>query len=162
MRLRPAIKADLITVITWIVDQEACRTWAGPMVKFPMTVKALKTDIEYEEDNTYCLDREGRLLAFGQLIRKSDVRLHMARVIITPDERYKGYGKYWGRLLMDLAWQKGCEVISLNVYRQNTPALKLYTALGFRENVEMSTEDLCHMVADSRLLFACRRKSTSP
>jgi ribosomal protein S18 acetylase RimI-like enzyme len=146
MHLRPATMEDLKTVITWIVDETACRTWAGPVVRFPMTVSSLKTDIEFDRDNTHCLDQAGRLLGFGQLIRKSESRLHMARVIIDPQERHRGNGKQLVRELMDLAWQKGCRRISLNVYRQNRPALTLYTSMGFREVAETSTPDLCHMI----------------
>ena len=162
MNLRPATTEDVKTVLSWIVDKEACRTWAGPVVRFPMTVRALKTDIEFEEDNTYCLDKEGRLLAFGQLIRKNGFRLHMARVIIAPDERHRGYGKYWVLALMDLARHKGCYRLSLNVYRQNTPALKLYTASGFREVAEKSTGELCHMIADNTILSTCPEKLIYP
>ena len=114
-----------------------------------MTVGSLKTDIEFEEDNTYCLDQRGCLLGFGQLIRKSEFRMHMARVIIAPEQRCRGNGKHWVRALMDLAWQNGCPRISLNVYRQNTPAVKLYTAMGFREVAETSTNELCRMIVDN-------------
>ena len=150
MNLRLATNEDLETVISWIHDAAACRIWAGPVVQYPMTIRTLKADIEYKKDNTYCHDAEGHLLAFGQLIRKSGSRLHMARVVIAPDKRSNGHGKRWVHSLMDLAWQKGCRRISLNVYRQNTPALKLYTALGFTEIAEKSTDDLCCMLAENR------------
>ena len=106
-------------------------------------------DIEYEEDNTYCCDQEGCLMGFGQLIRKSELRLHMARVIIAPDDRYKGNGNHLVGALIDLARKKGCRIITLNVYRRNTPALKLYSALGFREVAEKSTDELCRMIMDN-------------
>lgn len=150
MNLRNATTTDLKAVISWIADGEDCRTWAGPVVRFPMTIRSLKADIGFEKDNAYCLDQVGCLLGFGQLIRKGEFRLHMARVIIDPQARNKGNGKYWVHVLMDLAWQKECRSISLNVYRQNTPAVKLYTAAGFRENAEKSTGELCHMIAEKR------------
>lgn len=154
MNLRPATNEDLETVIRWIADEEECRTWAGPVVKFPITVRTLKSEIAFEEGNTYCLDQKGRLLAFGQLIRKSEFRLHMARVIIAPKARHKGNGRLLVRALMDRARQKGCHKVSLNVYRKNTPALKLYIASGFREVTEQSTDALCHMIADTIASFA--------
>jgi len=115
-----------------------------------MTVRSLKTDIEYEEGNSYCFDQDARLLAFGQLIRKSAFRLHMARFIVAPGKRASGFGRQWCRELMALARKKGCETITLNVYRANTAACRLYTSNGFHEVAEKSTLELCHMVVHSQ------------
>jgi ribosomal protein S18 acetylase RimI-like enzyme len=45
-----------------------------------------------------------------------------------------------------MAMKKGYQKISLNVYRDNARAFKLYTNLGFREVAEKSSEENCHMV----------------
>jgi ribosomal protein S18 acetylase RimI-like enzyme len=42
--------------------------------------------------------------------------------------------------------QRGCRKISLNVYRNNPNAFKLYEELGFREISERSSKEICHMV----------------
>ncbi|MBW2612478.1 MAG: GNAT family N-acetyltransferase [Deltaproteobacteria bacterium] len=62
----------------------------------------------------------------------------MARIIVAPDKRAAGYGEHLCRALLRLARQKGCREISLNVYRENTSAHRLYTSAGFREVIERS------------------------
>jgi ribosomal protein S18 acetylase RimI-like enzyme len=146
MHIRPATTEDLKTVITWIADGEECRTWAGPVVRFPLNPEDLGHDIEFGPGNSYSLVEDEAIIAFGQLIRKTQRRLHMARFIVAPGKRASGIGRKWCRELMALAWKKGCETITLNVYRQNVPAVKLYTAAGFREVAEKSNPDLCYMI----------------
>jgi len=146
MNPRPATREDLKTVITWIGDEAACRTWAGPVVRFPLNSKDLAHDIEFESANSHSLVEDEGLIAFGQLIRKSQKRLHMARFIVAPGKRASGVGRQWSRELIALAWKKGCEILSLNVYRDNIAAQRLYTSTGFKEAVEKSTPELCHMI----------------
>jgi ribosomal-protein-alanine N-acetyltransferase len=147
MKIREATPADLKTVISWIPDATACRTWAGPLVRFPLYPEDLAHDIEFGPGNSYCRVAAGDIIAFGQLIRKDAKRLHMARVIVAPEKRASGVGGEWCRALIGLARQQGCETISLNVYRDNAVALRLYAGAGFSEVVDKSTPDLCHMIA---------------
>ena len=146
MHLRPATTEDLKTIVTWIADGEACRTWAGPVVRFPLNPEELGHDIEFEPGNSYSLVEDKAIIAFGQLIRKSQKRLHMARFIVAPGKRASGVGRQWSRELIALAWKNGCEILSLNVYRDNIAAQSLYTSTGFKEAVEKSTPELCHMI----------------
>lgn len=146
MNLRPATSEDLKTIISWIKDETACRTWAGPVVRFPLNPEGLAHDIEFEPGNSYCLMEDESIFAFGQLIKKSPKRLHMARVIVAPRKRASGLGGQWCRELMALARKKGCKTITLNVYRDNTAACRIYISNGFMEVAEKSTQELCHMI----------------
>ena len=49
MYFRKAKLADLETIISWIPDESACKIWAGPMVKFPLSIESLSKDIYVEE-----------------------------------------------------------------------------------------------------------------
>jgi hypothetical protein len=53
MILRLATDEDLNTVISWIDDKEACKLWAGPLVRFPLNLEGRRQDIEYSTQNTY-------------------------------------------------------------------------------------------------------------
>lgn len=150
MNICEATPVDLKTVIAWILDAEMCRAWAGPMVRFPLNLEGIAQDIEFELDNSYCLVEDQNITAFGQLIRKNEKRLHMARIIVAPDKRASGIGRQWCLALMALARQKGCHCISLNVYRDNLAALRIYTRTGFSEDVENSTPELCYMIAHGK------------
>ena len=140
MILRIAINEDLNTLIPWIKDKEACKLWAGPLVRFPLTLQSLKKDIEFSEENTFVMVNEaGELLGLGQLLEKENHRIHMARVIVSPLQRAKGFGELLCRLLIDEGIKRFAKVyFSLNVYSDNTTAVKLYQKLGFKPKVSPS------------------------
>ncbi len=146
MHLRKAKVTDLKTIISWIPDELACKIWAGPKVRFPLSVESLSKDIEFSDDSSYCLIKSEVVIAFGQLLTKEKGRLHFARIIVDPSKRAMGYGKRLCNELLQIAAQKGYEQISLNVYRNNTSALKLYKNLGFREKAEKSSKENCYMI----------------
>ena len=134
MILRAASDEDLKTVLVWIRDKEDCKLWAGPMVRFPLTLENLKQDIEFSPGNTFAMqDAGGELLGLGQLLDKGNQRIHMARVIIAPNQRGKGWGDLLCRLLIDEGLKRFEEVyFTLNVYSDNSNAVKLYHKLGFK------------------------------
>ena len=140
MILRIARNEDLNTLISWIKDKEACKLWAGPVVRFPLTLQSLKKDIEFSEKNTFVMVNDvGELLGLGQLIEKENDRIHIARVIVSPLQRAKGFGELLCRLLIDEGIKRFAKVyFSLNVYSDNTTAVKLYQKLGFKPKVSPS------------------------
>jgi ribosomal protein S18 acetylase RimI-like enzyme len=101
-------------------------------VGFPFTLTNLKKDINFTPDNTYSLiTHTGNLVGFGQIIEKEKF-LHLARIIIDPAHRGKGYGKILCHQLIKTGRQKhGQKPFSLNVYARNENALALYLDLGF-------------------------------
>lgn len=146
MNLRKAKKTDLKIIISWIPDAIICRRWAGPKVRFPLNIENLSEDIAFADNNCYCLKNKKSMVAFGQLLAKENGFLHLARIIVDPSKRALGYGRLLCNELLKMAGRKGYYKISLNVYRDNPIALKLYESLGFREIVEKSSEENCHMV----------------
>ena len=89
--------------------------------------------IDFEHSATFALVTGDRLTAFGQIVPKAAHRGHLARVIVAPDLRGQGNGERLIRLLIEEARRQSHVRISLNVDRQNAPAIALYTKLGFRE-----------------------------
>ncbi|MBT8352488.1 MAG: GNAT family N-acetyltransferase, partial [Deltaproteobacteria bacterium] len=123
-----------------------CKNWAGPKVRFPLSIENLSKDIEFSDNNSYCLIQSEAIIAFGQLLTKEKGYLHLARIIVDPSKRAMSYGKLLCNDLLQIALLKGYHKISLNVYRNNTSALKLYKNLGFREIAEKSSKENCHMI----------------
>lgn len=140
MHFRPAKLDDLSVIISWIPDAAECRRWAGPAVKFPPTPESLTIEISFAPDNSYCLEENGELVAFGQLIRKSAQRFHAACIIIAPHLRGRGFGRKLCQALIDRAVELKYHQISLNVYKDNPAAINLYKSLGFCEMAK-SKED---------------------
>ena len=137
---------DLKIIISWISNKQSCKMWAGPCVGFPLKIENLSKEIEFSNDNSYCCKNDSSIVAFGQLLLKGDGWRHLARIIVDPNKRGKGYGQLLCVEMIYVAIQEGYQKISLNVYRNNIRALKLYTKLGFRELAEKSSKETCHMV----------------
>jgi len=149
MNIRPATPTDLQHLISWIADKSACRMWAGPKISFPLEPARLSAEIEFRNENSFCLDDKGGMLAFGQLIPKQADSLHMARIVVKPKHRRHGYGHTLCSELIGIARERGVDNLSLNVYRNNKAALRLYTAIGFKEFKEKSSAEVCHMIRTS-------------
>ena len=152
MILRSSTHDDLSLLMSWIKDKDACRLWAGPSVRFPLALEHLKEDIHFSEENTFSMINENAaLLGLGQLINKENHRLHMARIIVSPNHRGKGLGNLLCRLLISegTMWC-GKSYFSLNVYPDNTKAVRLYKKLGFVPGPELSgsgaEEKSMHMI----------------
>ncbi|MGB5746348.1 MAG: GNAT family N-acetyltransferase [Desulfobacterales bacterium] len=70
--------------------------------KIETGLKLAGKDIEFSEDNTFMMkNARGELLGLGQLLEKENDRIHMARVIVSPLQRAKGFGELLCRLLID-------------------------------------------------------------
>lgn len=145
MITRNAQITDFNTIIPWIQTDGECEMWAGPFVRFPLVAETLLEEIQFSRDSAYCLIKGGAILAFGQLLTKSNGFLHLARIIVSPSHRGSGYGKIWCNRLLQIGHQMGYKGFSLNVHRQNAIALNLYTTLGFKELPERSSATNCYM-----------------
>lgn len=132
MNFRSATDSDLQTVISWIRNPSECLQWAGPDVGFPIPVDALKTQIAYSPDNSYCLDEKGRAAAFGQLLKKGEGHFHLARIIVAPHLRGMGHGREICLRIMEQAPASGSRLLTLNVNENNLAARRLYRNLGFQ------------------------------
>ena len=134
-RLYPATDPDLMELISWIPDWPSCKLWAGPQIRFPLTLAGLKKDMGCHAGNTLSLkNSEKTLLGLGQILKKPEHRIHLARIIVSPEFRGRGLGRTLCRFLMKAAEKKyGLCTFSLNVYIANTHAVSLYQNLGFKQ-----------------------------
>ncbi len=131
--LRAATLSDLTEVASWIATARDCELWAGWRVSFPIDTASLPEAIGFAATNAFALTDGGRLVAFGQLVRKDAGRGHLARLIVSPLFRGKGHGEALVRALVEKARDESFERVSLNVDRANLPAVSLYLKLGFRD-----------------------------
>ena len=106
----------------------------------PDRSKFSASEIGFGEGNIFSLVIEEQLVAFGQLIRKNSQRGHLARLIVNPALRGKGYGETLVRALLARARKDSFERVTLNVDVANGPALSLYAKLGFADAQRPSNE----------------------
>lgn len=131
--LRGATPGDLRQVASWVTTARECELWAGPRLPFPLDLATLPSIIDFDETYTFALCGSSLLIAFGQLVPKSARRGHLARLIVAPGMRGRGYGETLVRALMDVARQRSNLRVSLNVDRANARAITLYERVGFRD-----------------------------
>ncbi|MEE4275093.1 MAG: GNAT family N-acetyltransferase [Thermoleophilia bacterium] len=131
---REATPVDLVTAAAWVTTAAECQRWAGPDITFPVEQAALMREAEFGAGRDVALEDDAGVVAFGQVLPKEGGRMHLARVIVRPDARGRGVGRALVEALLARAGESGAALVTLNVYRDNTAAIGLYTDLGFRRS----------------------------
>ena len=143
--LRSPKPSDYDAIASWIPDAEQCARWGGPHLAFPFSASELPgliagapPIVPGETNESFSLiddsDESSPPLAFGQLFRQDRTTFRLARLIVAPSRRSKGLGDALCRLLIEKAQAFAeAESVTLFVYRDNAPAVRLYTKLGFVE-----------------------------
>lgn len=122
---------DLREAAHWVDSSTQARDWAGPRITYPIDEHALPQQVEWSEAWSLRLSDDQALMGFGQIVPKPTSRLHLARLIVKPSCRGRGYGRELARALLAQALAQGPATVSLNVFPGNRPALELYRQLGF-------------------------------
>lgn len=132
-QIRRAELSDLDVLVSWLGDSAQLELWAGHRVSFPVDLVGLPHAIEWERADSWSVASGGTVVAFGQIVPKRRNRLHLARLIASPERRGQGLGRLLAAHLLEAALSRGPERISLNVAPDNVPAIRLYRSLGFSE-----------------------------
>ncbi len=130
MKIRPANEEDLKTIRHWFRTEAEAISWAGPSIHFPITIKQLKIDIDWDMADAYRLvDENDITIGFCQVADRFGCK-HISRIAIAPEVR----GQKLSYQLMNLLRQEIATPdtkLSLFVYEDNIPAKRLYEKLGF-------------------------------
>ena len=127
---------DIDELMKWFPDERATRTWGGPDCRYPYNRHSFAEDIHWGRMATFSLrDPHGEFVGFGQVYERVGC-INLARLAVKPAMRGQGIGtRLVEMLMMVTASMFDCDYYSLFVYRDNMPAYKCYTALGFEESV---------------------------
>jgi ribosomal protein S18 acetylase RimI-like enzyme len=119
-------------MMNWFPSAQSCRIWGGPEFRFPFTAETFRADCQFADRPSFTLlDAGGALCGFGQYYLRAG-RCHLARLVIAPACRGRGFGTRLIELLADAGKAAlGVEQCSLLVSTANTSALALYQRLGF-------------------------------
>jgi len=126
-----ATPAHVLQMTGWFPSAESCHVWGGPEFRFPFTAESFRADCHLELPSFALLDAGGTLCGFGQYYLRAG-RCHLARLVIAPAHRGRGFGTR----LIELLAQAGQAALgvtgcSLFVSAANSSALALYRRLGF-------------------------------
>lgn len=131
--LRSAVRKDLHVVLAWIDSPLALKLWGGQLLTYIPTVIKTWREISGNAQNTFTLvDADGNICGFGQTLYRPPDTVHLGRIILSPQLRGQGLAPGLVQHLIAAAVERYHPTqITLNVYRDNTPAVRLYRALGF-------------------------------
>jgi ribosomal protein S18 acetylase RimI-like enzyme len=132
MKLVRATDNHVLAIMEWFPDRLSCQLWGGPEFRFPFTEATFLEDTRSRELPSYVLvDVDERLLGFGQYYLRVG-RCHLARLVISPEHRGEGLGRWLIGGLVELGAQHlGVGECSLFVAEDNPSAIQLYRKLGF-------------------------------
>lgn len=132
MRIVPTQQQHLEILKCWICDESSAYYWCGPGLRYPFTDESFLEDIKWGEMASYSLiSSDGNLLGFGQYYDNHG-RCHLARLIISPQRRGFGHGRFLINQLMKIGLQDlGLTECSLFVINNNEQAIKCYKSLNF-------------------------------
>jgi len=100
-------------------------------MSYPIDPGGLPEIIELSRHDSRTLLLDDDTAGFGQLVMRPGGRLHLARIIVSPQHRGKGLGRRLVGHLLKRAFSRQPAKISLNVARDNPVAIRLYESLGF-------------------------------
>jgi ribosomal-protein-alanine N-acetyltransferase len=99
----------------------------------PWSREAFRLEVEQNKCARYFIARvDGRLAGYGGMWLVLD-EAHITNIAVHPEFRRKGLGRLILLTLMEEAARLGIERMTLEVRVSNTPAIRLYKALGFEE-----------------------------
>lgn len=136
MKLIPAAKEHLHTMMSWFPDKDSCRIWGGPDFRFPFSKETFVEDARIDVLPSYSmLSDNSEIVAFGQYYEREN-RCHLSRLVVSPRLRNHGIGR---KLIKSIS-QIGCDKLSksecsLFVSEHNNNAIRFYKTLGFEESI---------------------------
>ena len=120
------------------IDDKFLLQMAGSSYSLPLTTDQIVRDLLSDDHLIFKFvnDEDNRVIGYCQLTRivwKSQIA-SIGRVLIKNDFRNKGYSSKMLSGLMDYAKKElNIKTLLLRVFDFNTPALKCYKKLGFKE-----------------------------
>lgn len=126
-----ATKTHISQLQSWFNDSEQVLKWAGSSIDFPATDVSFYQQLSAAGFTSFSLSYDSNLIGFGQY-QLHPPFLHLARLVINPKQRGKGYASLLiSHLIEEGAKQGTIKKVSLFVYENNPVAYKAYTSAGF-------------------------------
>mgnify|MGYP003391314831 FL=1 len=151
LKLRPYRKNDSQKIVTWAQDENTFYKWSeGRLGGFPVSAERMEQAVSGRIDNEkyfpfVAFDEDG-IEGFFTLRQPGEVsgELSFGYVILNPEARGKGYGKQMLQLGIKFAFELyGASKVTLEVFENNPSAYHCYKAVGFIENGNSLTYNIC-------------------
>ncbi|MDN3377328.1 MULTISPECIES: GNAT family N-acetyltransferase [unclassified Pseudoalteromonas] len=111
MQLIPPQESHLVQMLNWFESEKALREWAGPDFRFPFDLASFTDDLQLNTLNSLVLiSTEGEFLGFGQFYLRVR-RCHLARLVVNPRLRGKGYASILIEQLCEIPLTNGLYMV---------------------------------------------------
>jgi ribosomal protein S18 acetylase RimI-like enzyme len=131
MELLRFVPAYVAVVASWPRSPEEAVMWCGER-EFPVPAQTVANWQQDDEARAYMLIADDAPIGYGELwLDAEEKEIELARIIIAPGARGKGYGRALVQLLLSEAVNVGCSDIFMRVHPDNGIALMCYRGAGF-------------------------------
>jgi GNAT superfamily N-acetyltransferase len=129
---RPVQEVDISTICQF-PRSELELFFMFPKATYPLTVEQLSAAIAQRSESTVIL-LDGRVVGFANFYGcEPGEKCAIGNVIVAPDARGQGVGKYLIETMIQIALTKHMvKEVQISCFNQNVPGLLLYQKLGFR------------------------------
>lgn len=136
IKLEPFEKKDFAQLISWIDSEESLVQFAGPVFTFPLTHDQLADHVADPNRKSFKVvyKKDNRTIGHAEIYLKFAHTARLCRILIgDPEFRGQGLGKKLVEILLEKAYDEfGANTVELNVYEDNTAAIKCYEKAGFK------------------------------
>lgn len=127
-------EADFDWLQGWVTSPELLFQFSGERFSYPLRLEQLtEYRAEHPDRHMYTAWLGGDPVAFGEIIPQDNGRPRLGRILVgNPAMRGRGLG---ARFIMALVDECGrlyaCDAVELNVWDENTAAIRCYEKAGF-------------------------------
>jgi RimJ/RimL family protein N-acetyltransferase len=132
VQLRRFAPHDTAALISWPQSHAEAQWWAGPQTRWPLTPTVVQRWHIDPDARPYVLHNGEVQLGYGELwVDAEEQEVELARVIVAPTQRGKGFGVALVRQLLTEAGRSAYPRSFVRVVPENRVALACYLRAGF-------------------------------
>jgi len=132
--LRQFKEADFGWLQSWVTSPELLFQFSGDRFSYPLSLEQFtEYRAEHPDRPMYTAWLEEQPVAFGEIIPQDNGRPRLGRILVgNPAMRGKGVGtRFITTLAEECRRLYSCDAVELNVWDENTPAIRCYEKAGF-------------------------------
>ena len=137
IELRPFSSSDDVKLLSWFDTAADLHRFAGDAIAWPLTRAQLdewRADPQITAWSAWPVPSEGEAsVGHAQLLSRELGTGHLARIAVAPSRQGHDYGRAIVAAVLAKAHALGLHFVTLNVYRDNERANRLYRSLSFVE-----------------------------
>ena len=137
IELRPFSSSEDVKLLNWFDTAADLHRFAGDGIAWPLTRAQLdewRADPQITAWSAWPVPSEGEAsVGHAQLLSRELGTGHLARIAVAPSRQGHGYGRAIVAAVLAKAHALGLHFVTLNVYRDNERAIRLYRSLSFVE-----------------------------